>query len=84
MSTCLYSIYCSLYIYIFYAIGIIYHTWTEAINAGLLNVTSTVLTATVIPSITLCIKEYFAGPVYDDTPCGEDVLRRSSHVSTSI
>lgn len=61
-----------------------YCTWTEAINAGLLNVTSTVLTATVIPSITLCIKEYFAGPAYDDISCGEDVLLRSSHVSTSI
>ena len=32
-------------------------------NAGLLNVTDTVLTVTVMPSITLCIKEYFAGPV---------------------
>lgn len=53
-------------------------------NAGLLNVTNTVLTATVIPSITLCIKEYFAGPAYDDILCGEDVLLKSSHVSTSI
>lgn len=53
-------------------------------NAGLLNVTNTVLTATVIPSITLCIKEYFAGPAYDDIPCGEDILLKSSHVSTSI
>lgn len=52
-------------------------------NAGLLNVTSTVLTATVIPSITLCIKEYFAEPAYN-IPCGEDMLLRSSHVSTSM
>lgn len=53
-------------------------------NAGLLNVTSTVLTATVIPSITLWIKEYFVGPAYDDVPCGENILLKSSHVSTSI
>lgn len=53
-------------------------------NAGLLKVTDTVLTVTVIPSITLCIKEYFAGPVYEESPCGEDKSLKSSHVSTSI
>lgn len=53
-------------------------------NAGLLNVTLTVLTATVIPSIILCMYEYFVGPADKETPCGEDMSLRSSHVSTSI
>lgn len=60
------------------------HTWTEAMNAGLLKVTCTVLTETVMPSITLLIKLYFALPPYDDRPCCVDIERSSSHVSTCM
>jgi hypothetical protein len=53
-------------------------------NAGLLKVTCTVLTETVMPSITLLIKLYFALPPYDDRPSCVDIERNSSHVSTSM
>jgi hypothetical protein len=38
------------------------HTCTDAMNAGLMKVTCTVLTEIVMPSITLLIKLYFALP----------------------
>jgi hypothetical protein len=53
-------------------------------NAGLLKVTCTVFTETVMPSITLLIKLYFALPPYDDRPCCVDIERSSSHVSTCM